>query len=332
MLRSKTSNNDDTLPPVPAGPAALSSAAAHRAALHRPAGHRRVPAAPYLLILPTFVFVALFTVWPTLSSAAGSFYLQRLNIAKYRVPTFAGFANFRTLFRDPIFYQVLANTGIYVVCSVLPAVALGFLFAALINRKLRGIGIARLLLFHPTVLPMVSVATIWLFLFTPDYGLFNAILVFFGYHGPQNWTGNPSLGLLAIIIVAVWKNAGFYMVFYLAGMQSLPPQVYEAATLDGAGPLSTLVSITVPLLRRTTLFVTTIAFIGAFQTVDHVFILTQGGPSNASNVLLFYLWQVRFQYLDVGESNAITIVLIAVLLIFTITNFVISERGGRSDV
>jgi len=295
-------------------------------------GRKRLSPLPYLLILPTLFFVGLFTVWPTISSLAHSLFRQKLNMAKFREPSFIGLGNYISLFTDTTFYEVLLNTALYIIGSVVPAVVLGFLFAVLINRKLKGIGFARLFLFHPTVLPMVSVATIWLFLFTPDYGLFNTILSFFGYRGPQNWTGNPSLALPAIMIVSVWKNAGFYMVFYLAGLQNLPGQIYEAARLDGAGPITTTLRITLPLLRRTTLFVTTIAFIGAFQTVDHVFVLTQGGPSDASNILLYYLWQVRFQYLDVGRASAVTVVLIFLLLIFTVSNFVMSERGGRSDV
>jgi len=296
------------------------------------AQQRRISLLPYLLVLPTLFFVALFTIWPTISSIVHSLYRQKLNLAKFRNPSFIGLGNYVALFTDSTFYTVLLNTALYVVGSVLPAVVLGFLFALLINRKLKGIGFARLFLFHPTVLPMVSVATIWLFMFTPDYGLFNTILAFFGYHGAQNWTGNPNLALLSIMIVSVWKNSGFYMVFYLAGLQNLPGQVYEAALLDGAGPLTRTLRITLPLLRRTTLFVTTIAFIGAFQTVDHVFVLTQGGPSDASNILLYYLWQVRFDYLDVGKASAITVVLVCLLLIFTVSNFVLSERGGRSDV
>lgn len=286
---------------------------------------------PYLLVLPTLFFVALFTIWPTISSFVGSFFLQKLNIAKYREPSFAGLANYASLFQDSTFYHVLGNTAFYVIGSVPVSIALGFLFALLINRRMRGIGLARLALFHPTVLPMVSVATIWLFMFTPDYGLFNSALSFLGYRGPENWTGNPDLALIAIIIVAVWKNAGYYMIFYLAGMQSLPREVYEAARLDGSGPINTTVRITLPLLRRTTLFVTTIAFIGAFQTVDHVFVLTVGGPSNASNILLFYLWQIRFENLNVGKASALTIVLIIVLLVFTVSNFLISERRSGNE-
>ncbi|MCB0043410.1 MAG: sugar ABC transporter permease, partial [Caldilinea sp.] len=124
----------------------------------------------------------------------------------------------------------------------------------------------------------------------------------------------------------VWKNAGYYMIFYLAGLQGLPQDVFEAAALDGASGWQMLWRITFPLLRRTTLFVTTIAFISAFQTVDHIFVLTQGGPAGASSVLLYYLWEMRFEFLNVGAASALTVVLILVLLVFTLSNFLISEQ------
>lgn len=135
------------------------------------------------------------------------------------------------------------------------------------------------------------------------------------------------MALLSVMIVAIWKNSGFYMIFYLAGMQNLPTEIYEAAALDGASSWQALWSITVPLLRRTTVFVTTIAFIDAFRTVDHIFVITQGGPSEASTVLLFKLWQVRFEFQDVGAAAAITVLFVAVLLVFTVSNFLVSERG-----
>jgi len=287
---------------------------------------RRNPILPYLLILPTFFFVAMFTAWPTLLAFYQSFFRQRLNIAKFREPIFIGVGNYATLFNDPRFLLVLKNTIIYVLVTAPISIVLGFLFALLINRAIKGIGLARLAFFQPTILPMVSAATIWMFFFTPDYGLWNTFLQRFGYSGPQNWTGNPDLALIAIMIVAIWKNAGYYMIFYLAGLQSLPTDVYEAATLDGASWWQMLWQITFPLLRRTTLFVSTIAFIGAFQMVDHIFVLTKGGPSRASTVLLYYLWQMRFENQDVGKASAITIILIIFLLIFTVTNFALSER------
>ncbi|MBN1265634.1 MAG: sugar ABC transporter permease [Anaerolineales bacterium] len=281
---------------------------------------------PYILIFPTAFFVALFTAWPVLLSIYQSFFLQRLNIARLREPTFAGLENYIKLFSDPYFIQVIKNTLVYIIGTVPISILLGFLFALLVNRKIRGVGFLRLAFFHPMVLPMVSAATIWLFFFTPDYGLFNTGLRLLGYSGPENWTGNPNLALISVIIVAIWKNSGYYMIFYLAGLQNLPTEVFEAAALDGASSWQTLWKITFPLLRRTTLFITIVAFIDAFRTVDHIFVLTTGGPSRTSTVLLFELWQQRFEYQDVGKASAITVILILVLLVFTATNFVTSER------
>ncbi len=294
-------------------------------------GRRKISPLPYLLITPTAIFVALFTAWPTLLSLYQSFFRQRLNIAKYREPTFIGLGNYADLLGDDRFLQVLKNTAIYVVGTVPISIVMAFLFALLVNRKMRGVGLARLSFFHPTILPMVSAATIWMFFFTPDYGIFNTALTSIGYRGPQNWAGNPDLALLAVMIVAVWKNAGYYMIFYLAGLQNLPGDVFEAAALDGANGWQMLWRITFPLLRRTTLFISTIAFIGAFQTVDHIFVLTGGGPSRASTVLLFNLWQERFENQNIGAAAAITVILVVFLLIFTVTNFVLSERKEEAD-
>jgi sn-glycerol 3-phosphate transport system permease protein len=273
--------------------------------------------------------VAVFTAWPVVLSTYQSFFRQRMNIARFRVPTYIGWGNYVDLFSDPYFIQVIKNTLVYILGTVPISILLGFLFALLVNRKVRGIGFFRLAFFHPMVLPMVSAATIWLFLFTPDYGLFNTALRFLGYSGPENWTGNPSLALLSVIIVAIWKNSGYYMVFYLAGLQNLPEDVFEAAALDGANGWQTLWKITFPLLRRTTLFISTVAFIDAFRTVDHIFVLTSGGPSRASTTLLFDLWLERFEYQDIGASAAITVIFVMVLLAFTITNFLTSE--GRES-
>jgi len=291
-----------------------------------PKTRKKLRPLPYLLILPTAAFVALFTAWPVLLSIYQSFFRQRMNIARFREPTFIGLGNYIDLFTDPYFIQVIKNTLFYILGTVPISIMLGFLFALLVNRKMRGVGVLRLALFHPMVLPMVSAATIWLFLFTPTYGLFNTALSFLGYSGPENWTGNPSLALLSVIIVAIWKNAGYYMIFYLAGLQNLPKDVFEAAALDGANGWQTLWRITFPLLRRTTLFITTVAFIDAFRTIDHIFVLTSGGPSRASTVLLFELWQQRFEYQDIGASAAITVIFVIVLLAFTVTNFLTTER------
>ncbi|RKX90757.1 MAG: sugar ABC transporter permease [Spirochaetes bacterium] len=281
---------------------------------------------PYLLIFPTFLFVSVFTVWPTLLSLSKSFFKQRLNIAKYREPVFNGIQNYSELFHNHEFINVLYNTLIYVLGTVPLTILAAFILAQLLNNKFKGIGYFRLAFFHPSILPMVSAATIWMFFLTPDYGLFNTSLSLLGYSGPQNWTANPNLALFAVMIIAFWKNAGYYMIFYLAGLQNLPASIYEAAKLDGAGYLRTTFSITLPLLKRSTLFISTIAFISAFQTIDHIFVLTKGGPSGKSTVLLYYLWQTRFENLDVGKASAVTIILVVILLAFTMSNIVLSEK------
>ena len=286
---------------------------------------------PYLLISPTLFFVTMFTVWPTFLSIYQSLFKQRLNIAKYRVPSFIGLENYSGLLKDSDFINVLKNTMIYVLGTVPVTVAAAFILAVLLNNKFKGSGLFRLAVFHPSILPMVSAATIWMFFFTPDYGLFNSTISFLGYTGPQNWTVNPNLALISVMIVAFWKNAGYFMIFYLAGIQNLPSTVFEAAKIDGAGPVKTMIAITIPLLRRSTLFITTIAFIGAFQAVDHIFVLTSGGPSDRSTVLLYYLWQQRFENLNVGKAAAITVILIIILLFFTISNFLLSEKKDRTD-
>ncbi|HUX41234.1 MAG TPA: sugar ABC transporter permease [Rectinemataceae bacterium] len=282
---------------------------------------------PYLLVAPTLAFVAAFTLLPLGEVLVGSFFKQRLNIPKFQHPVFTGFGNFASLFGDPDFLQVLANTGIYlaVLIPLLLIAALGLAF--LLENDIPGLGLFRLSAFHPAILPMVSAATIWMFFLTPGYGLWNQFLHLFGYTGPQNWVGNPALALVSLVLVAFWKNVGFLMLFFLAGLQNLDKSVVEAARLDGAGGLRLVTRIILPLIRRQTLFVTTTAFIGAFQTVDHLFVLTQGGPSGSSTLLLYYLWEVRFDRLDIGRANAVTVIMIAILLAFTVTNFLASERN-----
>jgi sn-glycerol 3-phosphate transport system permease protein len=290
---------------------------------------RRHRILPYLLVAPTLVFVVAFTLLPLGEVLIGSLFKHKLNVPRYQTPVFSGLGNFTGLFTDPEFLQVLANTGIYVLVLIPLLLVAAFLLALLLDGKLPGLTFFRLAAFHPTVLPLVSAATIWMFFFTPGYGLWNQALHLFGYHGPENWAGNPSLALLALILVAFWKNVGFLMLFFLAGLQNMDRQVLEAARLDGADGLRLVTRMILPLIRRQTLFVTTVAFIGAFQTVDHVFVLTQGGPSETSALLLYYLWQVRFERLDIGRADAVTVIMILALLVFTVTNFRVSERNEK---
>ena len=279
-------------------------------------------ALPYFLIAPTVFFVAVFTLWPLLHVAYGSLFAENQAV---QVPQFIGLENYSALFSDAGFQGVILNTVIYVVVTVPISVFLALVLALLLNRKFRALGLYRLAFFYPAVLPMVSAATIFLFMYTPGYGLLNVFIEFF--HIPsQNWLGDPNLALTALMILGIWKQTGYFMLFFLAGMQGLPQDIFESAKLDGANILQSTRYLTLPLLMGTTLFVTTIAVINAFETVDQVYIMTGGGPVNSTSMLLFNLWQTLFSYLDVGKASAISVILIAVLLIFTVINFITTER------
>ena len=247
-----------------------------------------------------------------------------------QTPRFAGFENYTALFGDPSFREVIANTVVYVLSTVPVSVVLALVLALLLNRKFRALGVYRLAFFYPTVLPMVSAATIFLFLYTPGYGLINVFLGVF--HIPdQNWLGTPGLALPALMILGVWKQTGYFMIFFLAGLQGLPHDIFESAKLDGASILQTTRLITLPLLMGTNLFVTTIAVVNAFETVDQIYIMTKGGPVNATNMLLFNLWNTLFSYLDVGKASAMSVILILALLAFTAVNFSYTERNATYE-
>ncbi len=310
---------------------------------------------PLLLILPTAYFVYLFTVRPAynvlqdsqiyfrpnrpdrLSRTPTDLQLPDVEPAQrsLRGPHDVDWAYFKAIWDDQaeegkIFRQVMKNTFIYVVTTVPISMILAFLFALLVNRGVRGIGFARAAFFAPTLLPMVSAATIWAFFFTPEIGLWNTVLGWFGHDVTSDWIIDPGLALYALIIVAIWKNAGYFMIFYLAGMQNLPDDVYEAARLDGANWLTQTIQITFPLLRRTTLFVSVIAIIGAFQTVDHALVLVGELVTGEADLLLYAIYDERFgDSRNYGFANALTVILIGILLVITVINFMISERESE---
>lgn len=283
---------------------------------------------PYLLVLPTLVFVVLFTLYPTVRVFYDSLFLSNQAV---QTPRFIGLDNYVALLNDDAFRQVLVNTFVYVAVTVPVSVMLALVLAILLNRKFRALGLYRLAFFYPAILPMVSAASIWLFMYTPDYGLVNILLQTLRLPS-LNWLGEPELALVALMIVGIWKQTGYFMIFYLAGLQALPHDVFEAAELDGADAFAQARHLTLPLLTGTTLFVTTIAVINAFQSVDQVYIMTGGGPNNATDMLLFNLWQTLFSFYDFGRASAISVILIAALLLFTVTNFIYGEQRATYEL
>lgn len=276
----------------------------------------------WLLVLPALVLLVAFTHWPALMTLVDSFFTTP---RAGHPAAFVGWANYADLADDPVFLRVLANNAIYAVATIPVSVVLALLMALAVNRALPGRGLLRMAYFTPTMLPMIAVANIWLFFFTPDYGLFDVVLSFFG-GGRHNWLGDAATSLPAVIAVAVWKEAGFFMIFYLAALQTLPPDLEEAAALEGASRFTFFRRVTLPLLMPTTLFVLVNAVINAFRVVDHIVVMTNGGPDNATTLLLFYIYQTGFRFWDSAAAATQTVVLLGLLIALAAVQFGIFGR------
>ena len=263
----------------------------------------------WLLLLPAMACLAVFTHWPAVASIVESVY----STPRPRRPArFVGLDNFALMLEDPIFWQSLENNLWFALGTIPLSIALSLLMALWVNDRIRGRTLVRMAYFTPTVLPMIAVANIWLFFFTPQYGLLEQFSALFGLPA-QNWLGSKDTALLAVILVAVWKEAGFFMIFYLAALQTISPTLAEAAALEGASRWTYFRRVQFPLLMPTTLFVLINAVINAFRMVDHIIVLTRGGPDNATTLLLFYIYQVGFNFWDTTYAAALTVVLLAML-------------------
>jgi sn-glycerol 3-phosphate transport system permease protein len=276
----------------------------------------------WLLLLPAMALLALFTHYPTLAT----FWHGFLSTPKGNRPAvWVGLDNYRALAEDPIFWQVLGNNLWFALGTIPASIALALLMAAWVNGNVPGRGFLRLAYFTPTVLPMIAVANIWLFFYTPEYGLVERILGAAGF-GTHNWLGSKSTALACLMVVTVWKEAGFFMIFYLAALQSMSPNLAEAAAIEGASRWYYFRRVTFPLLMPTTLFVLVNAVINAFRLVDHVVVMTRGGPDNATALLLYYIYEVGFRFWDSAYAAALTMVLLAVLGLAALVQFWFLDR------
>jgi sn-glycerol 3-phosphate transport system permease protein len=276
----------------------------------------------WVLVLPACALLAAFTHYPAVATLLHSFYSTPRGTRPAR---FVGLDNYQTLLQDPVFWRSLSNNAIYAAGTIPVSVALALLMAVWVNGRMRGRGLLRLAFFTPTVLPMIAVANIWLFFYTPEYGLVDQFGHLLGA-GSHNWLGNPSSVLACLIVVAIWKEAGFFMIFYLAALQQIPPNLAEAAAIEGAGRWYFFRRITFPLLMPTTLFVLVNAVINAFRMVDHVVVMTRGGPDNASELLLFYVYEIAFKYWDTAYAATLTMVLLAILAAVALGQFLYLDR------
>jgi len=285
------------------------------------ARHRHV-AQGWLLVLPSAVLLVAFTHYPAVATLYHSF----LSTPRGARPAlWVGLDNYQAMLADPVFWQSLRNNALFALGTIPTSVALALAMAVVVNARLPGRGLVRLAYFAPTVLPMIAVANIWLFVYTPGYGLLDTVLSRFGA-GSHNWLGTQSTVLPCLIAVAIWKEAGFFMIFYLAALQAMPPALAEAAGLEGASRWYVFRRVTFPLLMPTTLFVLVNAVINAFRLVDHIVVMTKGGPDNASSLLLYYIYDVGFKFWDTSYAAALTMALLAILAAAAVAQFVFLER------
>lgn len=276
----------------------------------------------WLLLTPALILLFAFTHYPAVVTIWDSFFSTARGNRESR---FVGLRNYETLLLDDVFWQVLVNNLWYALITIPVSIALAIAMALWVNGKLHGRGFVRMAYFAPTVLPLIAVANIWMFFYTPGFGLIDQVRSLWG--GAEiNWLGDPDIVLGSVIVVAIWKEAGFFMIFYLAALQSIPPSLREAAAIEGASKWTFFRRVTFPLLMPTTLFVSINAVINSFRLVDHIFVMTEGGPDNASSLLLFYIYETAFKFWDTAYAATLTVVLLALLSVLAIGQFFLVDR------
>jgi sn-glycerol 3-phosphate transport system permease protein len=277
----------------------------------------------WLLLTPAALLLVGFTHFPAAATLVDSFFSTGTAVRPSR---FVGLDNYAALAGDPVFWQVLGNNFWFALGTIPTAIALAMIMALWVNDKLPARALVRLAYFTPTVLPMIAVANLWLYFYTPQIGMLDKLGALLFGAPSHNWLGDPGLVLPATMVMVVWKEAGFFMIFYLAALQSLPPELEEAARIEGASRWYFFWRVTFPLLMPTTLFVLVNATINSFKLVDHLFILTKGGPDNASSLLLYYIYQVAFSFFDTAYAATLTVLLLVMLALLAVVQFLLIER------
>ncbi|GAA4200073.1 carbohydrate ABC transporter permease [Actinocatenispora rupis] len=291
-----------------------------------PASPRRRRRREYLLFLafiaPNAVLLAVFAYWPIVFN--GYLSLTSWDMLSPTIP-FVGLANYADMFGDPDFWAVLGRTVLFSGAVVIGCLIAGLAVAMLLNQKLVGRNLVRTVSFAPHILSGVAMGTVWLFIFDPQIGLMKVVLEKVGIAGPA-WMTDSSWAMWGLVLVYLWKNIGFVAVVYMAGLQGMPTDLYEAARLDGAGPWTLFRRITLPLLSPVTFFVTVVTIVGTFQAFDVIAIMTNGGPGDATTTISWYIYKQAFQALDAGHAGAGALVMFVILIAITAAQARFMER------
>jgi multiple sugar transport system permease protein/alpha-1,4-digalacturonate transport system permease protein len=281
-------------------------------------------------ILPNFIGFAVFSLIPILFT----FYYAFRSATLLSPGEFVGLANFERMFSVKRFWIALWNTFYYVIGAMPLTLVASLCLALVLNNKLRFVGFFRTAAFFPYVTSIVAIAVVWNAIFSPEYGPLNAFLRFLGVDDPPGWVVDADWAMPAIIIVGIWRNMGYYMILFLAGLQTIPQELYEAATVDGASKWGQFWNVTWPGLRPTTFLITVLLTINSFKVFDTIFVMTEGGPGTATLVLSQYIFQEGFGLggnpgNKVGYASAVSIVLFGICLIFTIIQYWWTRRINK---
>lgn len=277
---------------------------------------------PYLFLAPALIVLALTVFWPAIQA----FYLSftRFEYDLTQAPAWVGFANFQKLWRDPVFWKTLGNTVLYLVCVVPLLVTLSLGLAILVNQNLKGIRWFRTAYYTPVVISMVVAGIAWKWLYASN-GLLNQGLQILGFEEGIPWLTSPDLSLFSVMAVTVWKGLGYYMVIYLAGLQGIPADLYEAAAIDGSDGFQKHWDITIPLMRPYLFLVAVISSISATKVFEEIFIMTKGEPLNSSKTIVYYLYERAFQDLEMSYACAIGLVLFLMIFGLSILNLKLGQ-------
>ena len=276
----------------------------------------------WILLSPAMILLTTFAFYPSLATLWTSLFSRR---TRRRPSEYVGGENYADLFADPTFWKVVTNNLIYAGTTIPISIAIALAMALWANSKIPARGFVRTAYFTPTVLPMIAAANLWLFFYTPGLGVLDQIGSLFGLPS-INWLGQPGTALWAVIIVTIWKEAGFFMIFYLAALQTIPEDLKEAADIEGASRWTYTRRIVLPLLMPTTLFILVNALINSVKLIDHLFILTKGGPNDASKLILYYIWEMAFAFFDAPHAAAMTILVLVALGVVAGIQFTILDK------
>ena len=282
---------------------------------------------PYLFLLPAATVLIVFFFIPFFQTIGLSFFDYSSSIYN---PTFNGIDNYIKLFHEPIFYKVMFNTFMYLVIAVPFLVIFPLFIAILINQKIRGITLYKILIYLPVIISIVVAAIAFKWLYANE-GVLNYLLSLFHIE-PIGWLVDTKWALFSVALVTIWKGIGYYMMIYLSSLMSVPQDLYEAADIDGANFFQKHLTVTIPHIMPTIALVSTISTISAMKVFAEIYVMTKGGPLNSSKTIVYYIYERAFENLDLGYASALAVVLLIVVMIFSLINILCFEKNKYSDI